>query len=151
MKKRYWLAIIFALIVCFIWGNSVLSSQLSSYLSTAVGELLASIFGTGDGVTTVGGLSVRKMAHFTEFAALGAVASLLFKRVLKNKGIYALGLASCGVFVALMDETIQIFSRRGSSVCDVWIDVFGYAVGCLIVTIICIIYTKLKNKNAHIE
>ena len=151
MKKRYWLAIIFALIVCFIWGNSVLSSQLSSYLSMAVGEFFASIFGTGDGVTTVGGLSVRKMAHFTEFAALGAVASLLFKRFLKNKGIYALGIALCGIFVALMDETIQIFSHRGSSVLDVWIDVFGYAVGCFIVAMIVLVCTKLKNKNAHTE
>lgn len=151
MKKIYWLIIIFSLIVCFIWGNSVLSSQLSSSLSMAVGEFFASIFGTGDGATTVGGLSVRKMAHFTEFAALGVVASLLFKRFLKNKGIYALGLALCGLFVALMDETIQIFSHRGSSVRDVWIDVFGYAVGCLIVAIIGITYTKLKKKNAHIE
>lgn len=151
MKKRYWLIIIFAFIVCFIWGNSVLSSQLSSALSMAVGEFFASIFGTGDGVTTVGGLSVRKMAHFTEFAALGAVASLLFKRFLKNKGIYALGIALCGLFVALMDETIQIFSNRGSSVRDVWIDILGYTVGCLTVAAICLACTKLKNKNAHIE
>ena len=113
MKKRYWLAIIFALIVCFIWGNSVLSSQLSSRLSMAFGEFFASIFGEGDGVTTVGGLSVRKMAHFVEFAALGVVAALLFKLFLKSKGIYAPGLALCGLFVALMDETIQIFSNRG--------------------------------------
>ena len=151
MKKRYWLAIIFAFIVCFIWGNSVLSSQLSSSLSIAVGEFFASIFGTGDGVSTVGGLSVRKMAHFTEFAALGAVASLLFKRFLKNKGTYVLGLALCGIFVALMDETIQIFSHRGSSVRDVWIDLFGYVVGCLIVAVICYAHTRLKKKNAHIE
>ena len=151
MKKRYWLVIIFSLIVCFIWGNSVLSSRLSSSISIAVGEFFASIFGTGDGVTTVGGLSVRKMAHFIEFAALGVVASLLFKRFLKNKGIYLLTLASCGVFVALMDETIQIFSSRGSSVRDVWIDVFGYTVGCLAVAAICYACARLKKKNAQTE
>ena len=151
MKKRYWLIIIFSLIVCFIWGNSVLSSQLSSSISIAVGEFFASIFGTGDGVTTVGCLSVRKMAHFTEFAALGVVASLLFKLFLKNKNVYMLILALCGVFVALMDETIQIFSNRGSSVRDVWIDVFGYVVGCMIVAAICFARARLKKKNAQIE
>ena len=149
MKKRYWLFAIFLIIVCFIWGNSVLSSQLSSEISMAVGKFIASIFGTGDSTTTVGGLSVRKMAHFIEFAALGVVASLLFKRFLKNKSIYVLVLSLCGVFVALMDETIQIFSNRGSSVRDVWIDVLGYAAGCLAVALICFVIAKTKNKKEN--
>ena len=147
MKKRYWLFAIFLIIVCFIWGNSVLSSQLSSEISMSVGKFFASIFGTGDSTTTVGGLSVRKMAHFIEFAALGVVSSLLFNLFLKNKGVYALILSMCGLFVALMDETIQIFSNRGSSVRDVWIDVFGYVVGCVTATAVCLVLAHFKKKK----
>ncbi|MBE6684209.1 MAG: VanZ family protein [Ruminococcaceae bacterium] len=147
MKKRYWLIAIFAFIVCFIWGNSVFSSQISSAISKAVGEFFASIFGTGNGATTVGGLSVRKMAHFIEFAVLGIAASLLFKLFAKNRFVYALLLALCGLFVALMDETIQIFSQRGSSVRDVWIDILGYSVACLAVEALCLIRVEIKRKN----
>ena len=149
MKKRYWLIAIFLVIVCFIWGNSVLSSQLSSEMSMAVGKFLASIFGTGDSTATVGGLSVRKIAHFVEFAALGVVSSLLFKGFLKSKSIYLLIVALCGFFVALMDETIQIFSNRGSSVRDVWIDVFGYVAGAVIVAAICLLIAHFNKKKTE--
>ena len=40
-----------------------------------------------------------------------------------------LGIAASVVFsviAALLDETIQIFSSRGPSIIDVWIDSFGY-------------------------
>jgi VanZ family protein len=156
MKKIYWLFIIFLLALCFIWGNSVLSTQASSAISTAVGDFLATLFGSGDGATTVGGLSVRKMAHFVEFFVLGVIASLLFGRALKNLPMYALALALCALFVALIDETIQIFSGRGSSVRDIWIDIFGYTVGCLALAAIKLASDKLaerkrRKKNADIE
>ena len=151
MRKRYWLIAIFVAVVCFIWGNSVLSTQLSSEISAAVGKFFASIFGTGDGTTTVGGLSVRKMAHFVEFAALGTVASLLFRILFKNKGMYASTVVLCGILVALTDETIQIFSGRGSSVRDIWIDVLGYSVGCLIVAAAHFVSARYKKGNTDIE
>jgi VanZ family protein len=49
-----------------------------------------------------------------------------------------------------MDETIQIFSNRGSSVRDVWIDVFGYVAGAVIVAAICLLiayFNKKKTEN----
>lgn len=41
--------------------------------------------------------------------------------------------AITALFVALTDETIQIFSNRGSQVQDVWLDFFGACVGSLVV------------------
>ena len=38
--------------------------------------------------------------------------------------------------IALVDETMQIFSKRTSSVSDVWIDLGGFAAGCLLILLI---------------
>ena len=51
---------------------------------------------------------------------------------------------------ALIDETIQIFSDRGSAVVDVWIDfsgaITGSAFGFLILILFSFISSKKKNK-----
>ena len=58
-------------LLCFIWGNSLLPGEISGRISDAVKEFLAFLLpGEVPGVTTGGGL-LRKIAHFTEFAALG--------------------------------------------------------------------------------
>ena len=59
-------------LLCFIWGNSLLPGEISEQLSNGLRDLLARLLpGEIPGVTSGGGL-LRKIAHFTEFAALGA-------------------------------------------------------------------------------
>ena len=117
------LAVGVACILAFIWGNSVLPGSVSSMISGFVTKLF------GWGVTEH---TVRKAGHFTEFLLLGASLGLFFtvkgtKR--KDKTLYLCLLA---LFVPLMDETIQLFSDgRGPQVPDIWIDIAGYACGCL--------------------
>ena len=145
------LAIGFALVIAFIWGNSVLSPEISGRISEAVGKMLSGILGTGDGSTTVGNISVRKMGHFCEFFALGAVAWLLLKAFVQNKLLRALSVTVLGLFVPLMDETIQIFSGRGHSIRDVWIDISGFAVGVILSLLayfaVTAIVKRVKNKH----
>lgn len=149
MKTRIILLIICLSVICFIWGNSLLSTELSSQLSQTVGELLAGILGKGNSTETVGGLSVRKLAHFAEFFALGAaIMSLLTVSV---KGLYKRYSSATflGLFVPVIDETIQIFSGRGSSLRDVWIDVCGYALGCILVCVTFFFVEKLKTRGKN--
>lgn len=150
-RKIIFISVMFALIICFIWGNSLLSPDLSARLSQAVGELLASVLGEGDGGATVGGLPVRKVAHFVEFCALGAVAALLLRILVNPWKLRLFAEAFIGLFVPVIDETLQLFSGRGSSVRDVWIDIFGYTFGCIIIYLSGLLIEKIKNrvKNNH--
>ncbi len=141
------LAIALILVVGFIWGNSMLSPALSGKISSAVESFLDGIFGGGSDGDTVGGVSVRKLAHFFEFAALGVLACLLFRYLKLQNITQILSAALCGFFFAVSDETIQIFSGRGASVRDVWIDLFGYAAGVFLIgSGICLV-RAFKNRG----
>ena len=79
---------------------------------------------------------LRKAAHFIEHGILGIEMFFLVMIIEKNRGssgkaalrpISLLLTLYFGMFVALVDETIQIFSSRGYSIKDVWLDISGYA------------------------
>lgn len=70
---KFLLFALLVLLLCFIWGNSLLPASLSSDFSGWVRDIVNRIAGSvgADGLQGVGRL--RKMAHFAEFTALGAV------------------------------------------------------------------------------
>ncbi len=80
-------------------------------------------------------IPLRKLAHFIEHGILGMLVLLLaismeseaseIKRKIPLHTIRALFVINIGVWVALLDETIQIFSGRGASVKDIWLDISG--------------------------
>lgn len=147
-SKRLCLAIIIILLA-FIWGNSMLPKNASSNLSIWAMGILSKVF-SGDIVAeeTVAGAGIlRKVAHFTEFCALGIALSALLHLIVKDKRIRALLAALFGGFVALFDETIQIFSGRGPMVSDIWIDIAGFATGVVIVVLIVAVKRKIKMKS----
>lgn len=116
------------LLICnliFIWGNSLLPGEVSGAFSDWVKSVLEALLGSS-GADSGGGGLLRKLAHFTEFAALGMVLSWLFG-MLQKRGYYSL---LCGIGAACIDETIQMFvPDRGPSVRDVLIDSCGVAAG----------------------
>ena len=132
--------ILFSLLVItllFIFVNSCLPPSVSSAESEAVSgfieQLLPQWFPFRNFILN----NVRKIAHFIEFGLLGALSSSICVIYLSEKkedssnlnGIFCMSIfrqISFGVAVALADETIQIFSSRGPSIIDVWIDSFGY-------------------------
>ena len=122
------LAILAAL--AFIWGNSLDSAVESAVKSGRVRlqPLLERLVGQG-GVTDH---LVRKLAHFTEFAVLGALLLLLTAAAFR---VRLQSVVNCLFFLllaALTDETIQIFTGRGPQVQDVWLDFAGGAAGLLV-------------------
>ena len=130
MKIKIILLIICLGVIVFIWGNSMLSPELSSEFSRVVGEIVSSLLGVGNAAETVGGISIRKMAHFVEFFALGAAIMSLLTISVKRLSVKYYFAAFLGLLIPVIDETIQLFSNRGSSLRDVWIDVGGYVLGC---------------------
>ena len=116
------------LLVCnlaFIWGNSLLPGEVSGAFSDWVRGILEALL-PGDGISTAGGGLLRKVAHFTEFAALGLCLAWLHGMLQKGK----LRPFLWGVLAASVDETIQRFvPDRGPSVKDVCIDSAGVQIG----------------------
>lgn len=121
-----------ALLVCnlvFIWGNSLLPGEVSGRISDWVKDVLSLFFSQTGEENPQGGFLLRKLAHFTEFAALGMVLSWLFG-MLRRKRYYP---ALCGIAAACIDETIQMFvPNRGPGIRDVLIDSCGVAAGMLL-------------------
>ena len=120
-----------ALLICnliFIWGNSMLPGEISGAFSDWVKSTLARILRIGRRHASGGGL-LRKIAHFTEFAALGMLLAWLHGMLQKGK----LRPFLWGVAAASMDETIQCFvPDRGPAVKDVCIDSAGVLTGIIL-------------------
>ena len=141
LRLSAWLIL---LTLCFIWGNSLLPGDISGRLSDWVREMLAFLLpGEIPGITSGGGL-LRKIAHFTEFAALGAALCWRFGMLEKRK-IMAL---AYGIPAACVDETIQLFvPDRGPAIRDVVIDTCGVVAGMVILLLIHKITTTTKSKE----
>lgn len=90
---------------------------------------------------------VRKLAHFTEFTALGMLLSIDTALFLKKMKQYIWVPFFVGVLVALVDETIQLFPvGRSSSVKDVWLDFSGVIFGTILLLVLKQIYLfKLRK------
>ncbi|MBQ7000535.1 MAG: VanZ family protein [Oscillospiraceae bacterium] len=120
--------ILLVCILAFIWGNSLLPGQVSGAFSDWVKSVLEGLLPAGPESQTSGGL-LRKIAHFTEFTALGMTLGWLFG-MLRKRPYWPVLL---GVAAACMDETIQRFvPGRGPSVRDVVIDSSGVLTGLIL-------------------
>ena len=124
MKKTRLLKILIIITLAFIWIHSTMPPDVSSDESGFVVKILEGVFGTGN----VSELLVRKLAHFTEYCLLGL-------ELMACTGSVSASMSN-GLFAAAVDETIQIFSNRGSSLADVWIDFAGCLLGVLIIYLI---------------
>ena len=112
--------------ILFIWGNSLLPGSVSGAISHFVRDILSFLFPGGSSDPDSGHGIIRKLAHFTEFACLGALFAWLFG-MLAKPFLVAL---PCGFLVACIDETIQRFvPNRGPAFKDVLIDTSGALLG----------------------
>lgn len=119
------------LLICtliFIWGNSLLPGEISGAFSDWVKSILVQAFSSVSDASSGSG-SLRKVAHFTEFTALGICLAWLHGMLGKGK----LRPFLWGVLAASVDETIQRFvPDRGPSVKDVLIDSAGVLTGIIL-------------------
>jgi VanZ family protein len=122
------------LTVGFIFNNSIKSPEESSKQSQEVVETLRPIVDPSNKVSDKDLThKVRKSAHFLEFALLGFELSLLtfFAKKGFSANVLVYSASSC-LLVATLDEYIQSFTDRGSSVTDVIIDSCGSVTGIVL-------------------
>ena len=133
--------------IAFIWSNSLQSIPESQAKSIGflnkVKPFLEIFVGTGNVTDHL----VRKLAHFTEFGTLGCELALLLALRKHINWQSAINSAFFSMTVALMDETIQIFSGRGSQVKDVWLDFAGSCTGILFVVVIFGLIKMARNRK----
>ena len=127
-----------ALMLAFIWGNSLLDAGASRGFSDWIRAVLRQLLGTRPtGGAEEGSHLLRKIAHFTEFCCLGLCLAWLM-HMLRSRIPEAILLAVVsGVAVACIDECIQLFiPGRGPGVVDVLIDSAGLLLGVALLSAI---------------
>jgi len=134
--------------LCFIWINSMMPSQLSNEFSNSIVKLLGGTVTHSkeeakQATTMLNSENVRKLAHFLEYAILGCVTmTLKLKHHRRLSDILLLGLG-----IAVIDETIQLFDGRTSSIKDIWIDMAGFLSAILIVWVVNKMIHWIKKKR----
>ena len=156
MRKKV-LTILIILMLVFIWGNSMLPGEISGRISDTVMDWMnraAAALGLGEDYFTImvdqdddGDLDpssyiVRKIAHVTEFALLGALLWLRLESTGRKRAITALVVSAAAAGV---DELIQLFFDRGSQFRDVVIDSGGAVLGISLAVLISELWKKRKE------
>ena len=130
------LGLLIVLTLGFIWGNSLKSIPESQEVSLSLLDLLSPFLDAVFGPGRITDHLLRKAAHFSEFALLGAELRLLFL-LLGQRGLQGLSNALfAGLAAGVADETIQLFSDRGSQVADVVLDFSGALFGALVIALL---------------
>lgn len=134
VSRDRWSLVLLVLITAtlvFIWTNSMEAPAESSEKSQWVMELLTPFLEVFVGKGNVTEFLVRKLAHFCEFGLLGCELSLML--ILRKRQVlqWYVNVAMFAFTVAALDETIQIFADRGSSLADVWLDTAGALTGII--------------------
>ncbi len=151
MKKQNFLsALLMGLIIAtlvFIWGNSLKTVAVSSGDSAKALEILGPFleFFVGKGNAT--DHLVRKLAHFAEYFALGLELALF---IAVRRRVDAQGIANClfaGLSAAVIDESLQILSARGSLVSDVLFDFCGAAAGIALTLLFYVVFRPKRRKK----
>ena len=152
MKTKRWLWLFTALsvlVICFIWGNSALTVEQSSAQSNAVANILKPGTDTSTSLKDFYfHLFLRKTAHAVEFIALGLCvggATLCLGR-LKGKRLVSLPLLVV-LAVAVLDEYIQYFFGRGSSVTDVVLDFCSAFAGIALMVLWAFLWKKITKRG----
>lgn len=132
----------------FIWSNSLKEAGASTQQSGYFRALFAKLFDVTQEPFRFLYHNLRKVAHFSEFALLGAEMTLFLLPYKHMRALcYAVGLACCAA-VALLDEGIQYFvPGRAASFVDVGIDTAGAACGMLLLVALAAICRRLFKKK----
>lgn len=132
IDKRWGVAAL--IMVCVIWGNSLVPGTGSGNLSLTVMELIHEMLGSlGLPYEWVTNFVVRKCAHFTEYMILGIIATHVFDIEGRHKPLALVATAVFLILVPSIDETIQLFvPGRAGMVRDVLIDCSGATTGVVL-------------------
>lgn len=147
---RCFLIILIIATLSFTFFQSSKNKEDSNETSENFGEIIEPIIPSDTPVGDYVHSNIRKIAHFIEFLALGTEIALYIVVFHAKLKIAAFSLLAAPV-LALIDETIQIFSDRGPSIADVWLDVSGYFAGALLTYAVGFLILKFCRANSSAD
>ena len=141
-------AVLSVLMIAFAFIHSSMNADTSSAESDGIEKLIMNILRLF-GISDISHISLRKIAHFSEFTVIGALLCCTAHSFFPEKTYRISPLVLLiGLLCALCDETIQIFSEgRASLVTDVWIDFGGVVTGTALILLLFLIIDRLKQKR----
>lgn len=150
-KTVFLFALLILLTVGYIWSNSFASVEQSSAQSAPVAETIQSVVDPLQQIEKpVFHDFVRKLAHVVEFFALGVFAAgfavslgAYLKKTLVSMPILLV------LSVAVIDEYIQHFTKRGSLVTDVVLDFAGALAGLGCAWLLFWLWRYIKMRKEH--
>ena len=152
IKKQKTLQILWTIITLlwclFIFSKSLQSASVSSVESRTVLEVIQKYLQMFIKDVVISHNFIRKSAHFFLFFVLGTLLSLSAPLWKKDIKYHFLRTNFAGLFVALVDETIQLSSPgRSGQITDVWLDFSAIVFSHLLFTIIYLLIKHKKQKS----
>ena len=143
-KRNYFALIIFALFTVFCMVMIFMFSFQSGEASAGVSVSFYDIFIEYTGFDFISHDAFRKLAHFSEFAALGfGFCGTVYFYKTKLKIIFPLILS---VLYAVSDEIHQLFvPERACRVLDIVVDSIGSLCGIGVFCLLIIIFKQIKR------
>ena len=139
-----------------IFSMSAKPADESTEISIAVGRIYCELFYPGYSEMTEDEQfytaedidhPLRKVAHVTEFAVLGALVSLSAGELLIDRKKQFSTALIISVLYAATDELHQLFvPGRSGEIRDILIDIGGVLIGVLIIAVIVILREKTREK-----
>ena len=152
-RFRVIILVLTAAAIVFAFVHSAMSADLSSKESEGVFAFLCGIlrfFGAGEELTEH---IVRKLAHFSEYTAIGMLltsCAYSFDRFKPYR--YLAYVFFAGLGTAFIDETIQLFSEgRAGMIADMWIDFSGVVLGTAVMLLFYFVYQRIRRKKMKHE
>ena len=144
------LIVLTVLQLAFIFGQSLLDAPSSSGESGSVLDFVKPFFELFVGKGNVTETLVRKCAHITEFAVLGALSASLSFVIGKRRPLHFVFVLLCTLAAAVTDESIQLLSPgRSGEIRDVLIDVSGAVSGIVLTLAVIFIIIRIKGRGRH--
>lgn len=136
-------------IISFAFIHSLMPADISSDESEGVMLFLQNILNFLGINVELNDYIVRKLAHFTEYTAIGVSLSLCAFSFNKKKPYkYTLSILFVALFTAVIDETIQLSTEgRSGQVTDVLLDFSGSVTGIAFTLVIIKIIQYIKIKK----
>lgn len=138
------------LLIAFIFLHSSMNDDESNGESLAALSFLTVIFEKLGIPLELTNHTVRKAAHFLEFALLGVLVTLTLYTYIKKPLNNMTSVLFICLATAVCDETIQLYvPGRAGMVQDVLLDFFGSLIGVLIVSAILFTIIFARNKKSR--
>jgi len=150
-----YIALVATVLWCvFIWHFSLQPGAESAATSDGVTEIVNTVLESVGSEAQIEHGTVRKMAHFCEFAVLGVLASLTLV-LFRFPHVVPWALLAV-FFVGGVDELLQLTSPgRGPSFLDVLLDTAGGATGILLFCgaflLVCALRARNQRKKSEIN